>query len=200
MAVSQAKVNAANKKIGVPTYSDNKKTKEKRDNTNREIKEQESAQKKLNDIMTALTNENNQNEAKQEENENAKKLKQIDADYTERETKIKKYQTELAKLNKDAKVKDLNKNGLTSDQQQAIDKANKLNLDKKNKSLDDESRAELQSMQDYLKEYGTYQQQKLAITEEYEEKILSYRDWETDRKSTRLNSSHEIPSRMPSSA
>ena len=27
-----------------------------------------------------------------------------------------------------------------------------------------------------------------------------YRDWETDRKSTRLNSSHEIPSRMPSSA
>ena len=29
---------------------------------------------------------------------------------------------------------------------------------------------------------------------------LFYRDWETDRKSTRLNSSHEIPSRMPSSA
>ena len=29
---------------------------------------------------------------------------------------------------------------------------------------------------------------------------LLYRDWETDRKSTRLNSSHEIPSRMPSSA
>ena len=27
-----------------------------------------------------------------------------------------------------------------------------------------------------------------------------YRDWETDRKRTRLNSSHEIPSRMPSSA
>ena len=30
--------------------------------------------------------------------------------------------------------------------------------------------------------------------------LPSYRDWETDRKSTRLNSSHEIPSRMPSSA
>ena len=30
--------------------------------------------------------------------------------------------------------------------------------------------------------------------------MLPYRDWETDRKSTRLNSSHEIPSRMPSSA
>ena len=31
-------------------------------------------------------------------------------------------------------------------------------------------------------------------------KYGEYRDWETDRKSTRLNSSHEIPSRMPSSA
>ena len=29
---------------------------------------------------------------------------------------------------------------------------------------------------------------------------LGYRDWETDRKSTRLNSSHEFVSRMPSSA
>ena len=27
-----------------------------------------------------------------------------------------------------------------------------------------------------------------------------YRDWETDRKSTRLNSSHSRASRMPSSA
>ena len=29
---------------------------------------------------------------------------------------------------------------------------------------------------------------------------FSYRDWETDRKSTRLNSSHSAKSRMPSSA
>ena len=30
--------------------------------------------------------------------------------------------------------------------------------------------------------------------------IEAYRDWETDRKSTRLNSSHSAKSRMPSSA
>ena len=30
--------------------------------------------------------------------------------------------------------------------------------------------------------------------------FISYRDWETDRKSTRLNSSHSRASRMPSSA
>ena len=29
---------------------------------------------------------------------------------------------------------------------------------------------------------------------------IKYRDWETDRKSTRLNSSHSAKSRMPSSA
>ena len=31
-------------------------------------------------------------------------------------------------------------------------------------------------------------------------KYMGYRDWETDRKSTRLNSSHSAKSRMPSSA
>ena len=30
--------------------------------------------------------------------------------------------------------------------------------------------------------------------------VWNYRDWETDRKSTRLNSSHSGESRMPSSA
>ena len=30
--------------------------------------------------------------------------------------------------------------------------------------------------------------------------LFKYRDWETDRKSTRLNSSHSGESRMPSSA
>ena len=32
------------------------------------------------------------------------------------------------------------------------------------------------------------------------QKHFYYRDWETDRKSTRLNSSHSGESRMPSSA
>ena len=33
-----------------------------------------------------------------------------------------------------------------------------------------------------------------------EDTTTRYRDWETDRKSTRLNSSHSAKSRMPSSA
>ena len=40
------------------------------------------------------------------------------------------------------------------------------------------------------------------LYEKYKEKdfVVIYRDWETDRKSTRLNSSHITRSRMPSSA
>ena len=39
------------------------------------------------------------------------------------------------------------------------------------------------------------------LSEEQKQFILkAYRDWETDRKSTRLNSSHSGESRMPSSA
>ena len=45
---------------------------------------------------------------------------------------------------------------------------------------------------------------KVALPTYYKQKIWTvherYRDWETDRKSTRLNSSHRSLSRMPSSA
>ena len=37
-------------------------------------------------------------------------------------------------------------------------------------------------------------------SEKYFKRKEPYRDWETDRKSTRLNSSHSAKSRMPSSA
>ena len=65
------------------------------------------------------------------------------------------------------------------------------------------------------KKYSEYVIDKLAYAnykiDNYESRIpqlnssllskgVSYRDWETDRKSTRLNSSHSAKSRMPSSA
>ena len=46
-------------------------------------------------------------------------------------------------------------------------------------------------------EDSSYHSKKIYTEKDFEK---AYRDWETDRKSTRLNSSHEIPSRMPSSA
>ena len=47
---------------------------------------------------------------------------------------------------------------------------------------------------DLLIQYCKASPQSLFLNNEY------YRDWETDRKSTRLNSSHSAKSRMPSSA
>ena len=44
------------------------------------------------------------------------------------------------------------------------------------------------------------QKEEMAMTQNVTELIKKYRDWETDRKSTRLNSSHLKLSRMPSSA
>ena len=42
---------------------------------------------------------------------------------------------------------------------------------------------------------------RIEINEKKPDKLAkTYRDWETDRKSTRLNSSHSGESRMPSSA
>ena len=38
------------------------------------------------------------------------------------------------------------------------------------------------------------------LSKELRKISMCYRDWETDRKSTRLNSSHSAKSRMPSSA
>lgn len=40
-----------------------------------------------------------------------------------------------------------------------------------NRRLAEESRSQMEAMRNYLKEYGTFQQQKLAIAEEYAEKI-----------------------------
>ena len=40
----------------------------------------------------------------------------------------------------------------------------------------------------------------LAMVKYIMDSWKKYRDWETDRKSTRLNSSHSAKSRMPSSA
>ena len=46
----------------------------------------------------------------------------------------------------------------------------------------------------------TAEANKIAGVDTEGQNLEAYRDWETDRKSTRLNSSHRSLSRMPSSA
>ena len=55
--------------------------------------------------------------------------------------------------------------------------------------------------QDYLKSESDYRTMAVSVYTPLQWiNYRPYRDWETDRKSTRLNSSHEFVSRMPSSA
>ena len=55
-------------------------------------------------------------------------------------------------------------------------------------------------LQDTLKQNLQYERLLKHRDEEIRRLKILYRDWETDRKSTRLNSSHITRSRMPSSA
>ena len=59
-----------------------------------------------------------------------------------------------------------------------------------------------------MREQEAYNKRIMALQNQYQQEAAErsqeyakyYRDWETDRKSTRLNSSHSAKSRMPSSA
>ncbi len=71
---------------------------------------------------------------------------------------------------------------LPSDQQAAINaKISQENANEQRRLLEIQKQ-EIQSMRDYLKEYGTIQEQKYAIAKEYDEKIAEARD-EWQRKS-----------------
>lgn len=97
----------------------------------------------------------------------AKKLAQIEYDYETRKAEIEKQAAELAALNKKAGGEEK----LTDEQQSEIDRANTNNEKERQQSIALAYQAEFTAMQEHLKEYGTFQQQKLAIAQEYAEKI-----------------------------
>lgn len=101
----------------------------------------------------------------------AKRLKVIEQEYNDRMRAIKKQREDWAKANKEAKVKDVDESGLTKEQSSALANAESLAAEQRNKSTSALVKEEAAAMRDYLKEYGTFQQQKLAIAEEYAEKI-----------------------------
>lgn len=129
------------------------------------------AQQRLNDELLALERQNQDEELDLMDEGTAKRLAQIDADYNKRKAEIEKTARGLAELNKKAGVAGTNASGLTGRQQEEIDRANTLAEDTRDKERTAVYREEAAAMRDYLKEYGSYQQQKLAIAEEYAEKI-----------------------------
>lgn len=99
-----------------------------------------------------------------------KKLAQIEYDYNARKEEIKRQEADWKRENKEAGLS-TGDNGLTREQQDELEKARASNTASRKKAEADVYREEAEAMRDYLKEYGTFQQQKLAIAEEYAEKI-----------------------------
>lgn len=108
-----------------------------------------------------------------------KKLRQIENDYQARKAEIGKQETSWKRDNKQAGIA-TEANGLTKEQTDALNQANALNEKSRSKAIEDANKEalkeELLAMTDYLKEYGTIQEQKYAIAKEYAEKIKEVND------------------------
>lgn len=147
------------------------KTNKSMTDAKKRAEEQRKAQEELSNALKELIQKNMDDEISIMREGTEKKLKEIDNDYKKRIAEIKKQETEFKKKNKEAGKAP----SLTKEQSKAISDAKYLaNLDKEqkirevNKEASDKERNDLY---EYLKEYGSVQQQKLAITQEYADKI-----------------------------
>lgn len=127
---------------------------------------QKKEQKKTAEQLLSLRRQNQQDEINLMREGTEKKLKQIDLDYQKQIDAIRKQEEEWSKAG----------NGkLTDKQAQKISEAYTNAESMRDKDISDvtegQLKAEQQALNDYLKEYGTFQQQKLAIAQEYAEKI-----------------------------
>ena len=130
------------------------------------LKQQEQLSEQLAEQLLSLHRQNQQDEINLMREGTEKKLKQIDLDYQKQIDAIRKQEEEWSKAG----------NGkLTDKQAQKISEAYTNAESMRDKDISDvtegQLKAEQQALNDYLKEYGTFQQQKLAIAQEYAEKI-----------------------------
>lgn len=147
-------------------------------NSGRVTQKQIEAQEKLNQILLDIEDNNIKERISIMEDGVEKQLKVIDYEYSKREEEIKKRQQQLVEINKAAGV-GVGNDGLTDMQRSSLDEMTRLNIENRTKQLYAVQKAEVQAMRDYLSEYGTFQEKKLAIAQEYAEKIAkASNEWE----------------------
>lgn len=127
-----------------------------------------------------------QNEIDLMEEGNRKKLAQIELDYDKQISAIEDYEDKLRQEKITSAKTEFEKNPVNkgkvfdatsvdvkmTEQEIMLVRSMRDKADRdRERSVNDLYNTELTAMRDYLKEYGNYQQQKLAITEEYAEKI-----------------------------
>lgn len=129
---------------------------------------------KVGQELVALQRKNDKEEIDTMQEGLEKKLRQIENDYQAQKDATDKQETAWKRDNKKAGIA-TEANGLTKEQTDAIKEANALNEKSRTKAIEEANKEalkeELLAMTDYLKEYGTIQEQKYAIAKEYAEKI-----------------------------
>lgn len=158
--------------------ADKKSESDKKNKNEKAIREQKraeeqrkKAQEELNKDLLALQQQNQDDEIALMREGTQKRLAEIDNDYKKRIAEIDKQEAEFKKKNKEAGLQGLGADGLTKEQQNALQEAADNAAKERERQTNEVYAAEAQAMRDYLKEYGTYQQRKLAIAEEYAKKI-----------------------------
>ena len=130
--------------------------------TKQENQAQIKQQERLSDQLLSLRRKNQQNEINLMAEGTEKKLAQIDLDYQKELDAIRKQEQEWTKANGGI---------LTQEQSAQISLSYSQAENKRDKSISDVNKEELEAMNRYLKEYGTFLQKKEAITKEYNDKI-----------------------------
>jgi tape measure domain-containing protein len=128
----------------------------------KEAEAQIKQQERLSDQLLSLRRKNQQNEINLMAEGTEKKLAQIDLDYQKELDAIRKQEQEWTKANGGI---------LTQEQSAQISLSYSQAENKRDKSISDVNKEELEAMNRYLKEYGTFLQKKEAITKEYNDKI-----------------------------
>lgn len=143
-----------------------------RQKAEKEKEKAENARKNAEEKLRSLETENTDKEISQEDESVEKRTKAVENNYKKSQNRIIKAAEEFAKLNKDAKEKtateklvvdDRTIEGLTLKQEEELNKSIVLAEQEKAKSLDEIRKQELKKQQEYLRDYGDYQQQIDAI-------------------------------------
>ena len=148
-----------------------------------EAERRKQTQEKLGQELAELQRSNDAAEIETMQEGLQKKLREIDNEYQQRKNAINKQESNWKHDNVKAGIA-TGDNGLTADQRAALQEARKQAEAIREKEITAANReakkGEIEAMVEYLKEYGSYQQQKLAIAEEYARKIADVEASEAD--------------------
>ena len=165
---------AAEKSLETLTGNSNKASTKAESQRKKSTEQRKKAQEELNKDLLSLQQQNQDDEIALMQDGTQKRLAEIDNDYKKRIAEIDKQETEFKKKNKEAGLTGLT-GGLTEEQQNALQEARNNAAKEQRKQVkevvDEENDTRIAALQNYLKEYGDYEQKRLAITEEYNKNI-----------------------------